>query len=160
MSQEYTFEFLGTKEDFLNKIGYFNNNDNQFYWFDSYIVKIVDEEIHFGVERAGHSGGHWFISTITEHEDRIEFKGTIQYIGPQDNSFSDKREESVFKKCIGKFFAYLLYVIVAPFVLIVYVFLFIKRLFDKICHRPTIELKTKEDKLFDLMENQLGCIRK
>ena len=160
MSQEYTFEFLGTKEDFLNKLGCHKNNDNQFFWFDSYIVKIVDEEIHFGVERAGHSGGHWFISTITEHEDRIEFIGTLQYIGPQYNSFSDKREDSVFKKCIGKFFEYLLYVIVAPFVLIVYVFLFFKKLLKKLCHRPTVSLKTKEDKLFDLMENQLGCIRK
>ena len=160
MSQEYTFEFLGTKEDFLKKLGCHKNNDNQFFWFHSYIVKIVDEEIHFGVERVGHSGGHWFISTITEHEDRIELKGTIQYIGPQDNSFSDKREESVFKKCIGKFFEYLMYVIVAPFVLIVYVFLFFKKLLNKLCHRPTVSLKTKEDKLFDLMENQLGCIRK
>ena len=160
MSQEYTFEFSGTKEDFLNKIGYFNNNDNQFYWFDSYIVKIVADEIHFGVERAGHSGGHWFISKITEFEDKIEFKGTIQYLGPQKNSFLDATEESILKRVIDKFLVCLLYILVAPFVLIVYVFLFIKRLFDKICHRPTIELKTKEDKLFDLMENQLGCIRK
>ena len=160
MSQEYTFEFLGTKEDFFKKLGCYNNNDNQFFWFDSYIVKIVDDEIHFGVERAGHSGGHWFISKITEFEDKIEFKGTIQYLGPQKNSFLDATEESILKRVIDKFLVCLLYILVAPFVLIVYVFLFIKRLFDKTCHRPTIELKTKEDKLFDLMENQLGCIRK
>ncbi len=160
MSQEYTFEFSGTKEDFLKKLGYFNNNDNQFFWFDSYIVKIVDDEIHFGIERAGHSSGHWFVSVIAEYEDKIEIKGTIQYIGPQKDSFSDKTEESILKKCIEKLFEYLLLIIVAPFVLIAYVFLFFKRLYDKICHRPTVSLKTKEDKLFDLMENQLGCIRK
>jgi hypothetical protein len=160
ISQEYTFEFSGTKEDFLKKLGYFNNNDNQFFWFDSYIVKIVDDEIHVGIERAGHSSGHWFVSVIAEYEDKIEIKGTIQYIGPQKDSFSDKTEESILKKCIEKIFEYLLLIIVAPFVLIAYVFLFFKRLFDKICHRPTVSLKTKEDKLFDLMENQLGCIRK
>ena len=160
MSQEYTFEFLGTKEDFFKKLGCYNNNDNQFFWFDSYIVKIVDDEIHFGVERAGHSGGHWFISKITEFEDKIEFKGTIQYLGPQKNSFLDATEESILKRVTDKFLVCLLYILVAPLVLIFYVFLFFKQLFDKICHRPTVTLKTKEDKLFDLMENQIGCIRK
>ncbi|MGN1138679.1 MAG: hypothetical protein ACI4RM_04460 [Ruminococcus sp.] len=160
MSQEYTFEFSGTKEDFFNKIGCFNNNDNQFYWFDSYIIKIVDDEIHFGIERAGHSSGHWFISKITELEDKIEFKGTIQYLGPYKNSFLDETEESILKRVIDKTLVCLLYILVAPFVLIIDVFLFFKRLFDKICHRPTVSLKTKEDKLFDLMENQLGCTRK
>ncbi len=160
MSQEYTFEFFGTKEDFLNKIGYFNNKGNEFFRFNDYIIKIVNDEIHFGVERAGHSAGHWFISKTTEYEDKIEFKGSIEYLGPQKNSFLDATEKSILKRLIDKVLICLLYIFVAPLVLIFYVFLFFKQLFDKICHRPTVTLKTKEDKLFDLMENQIGCIRK
>ena len=161
MSQEYAFEFLGTKEDFLKKIGYFNNDGNQFYIVDGYFVKIVDDEIHFGVERAGHSSGYWFISAITEHENKIEIKGTIQYLGHQNNSFLDTtKESSILKKFIDKFFVCLFTVIVAPFVFMVYIFLLFKKLFNKMLRRPVVELKTKEDKLFDLMENQLGCIRK
>ena len=45
MSQEYTFEFLGTKEDFLNKLGCHKNNDNQFFWFDSYMVNCYSFDI-------------------------------------------------------------------------------------------------------------------
>ena len=40
-----------TSENYKNIYG------NKFYYFDDYIVKIVDNTIHFGVERCGHSGG-------------------------------------------------------------------------------------------------------
>ena len=55
MPKEYIFEFNGTKEELLNKLNIFPNNkyfNGIFYCFDDYIVKFVDDEIHFGVERA------------------------------------------------------------------------------------------------------------
>ena len=53
MSQEYTFEYPGTKQMFLDSLKQFPSNDNNFYYFDNYIVKLVGDEIHFGIERAG-----------------------------------------------------------------------------------------------------------
>ena len=86
MSKSYSFEFAGTKEMFLNQLNKYRNNDQRFFYFDDYIVELSNDEIHFGVERAGHSGGQWFIPTITECDNKITFNGTIQYIGPKVDS--------------------------------------------------------------------------
>jgi hypothetical protein len=71
---------------FLNNLNRFEHNEsysgNKFYYFDDYIVKLVGDDIHFGVARGGHSGGYWFIPTITSFDNRIEFRGSIRYIGP------------------------------------------------------------------------------
>ena len=94
MSQEYRFEFLGTKEAFLNNLDRFSHNsysNSTFYYFDDYIVKQTDDEIHFGVARGGHSGGYWFIPTITEFDNRIEFCGTIRRVGGGNDPKDIKR---------------------------------------------------------------------
>ena len=62
MSQEYVFEFYGTKTfelfgPFIQQL--LSKFQNLLY--QQRVVKFVDNEIHFGVERAGHSGGFWFI---------------------------------------------------------------------------------------------------
>lgn len=51
-----------------------------------FIVKLPDDEMHFGVERSGHSGGYWYVPSITECDDRIRFCGTVKYIGPDADS--------------------------------------------------------------------------
>ena len=164
MSQEFVFEFSGTKEDFLNKLGYFPNNDRQFYYFDNYIVRLIGDEIHFGVERAGHSNGHWFIPTITEHDGKIEFRGSIQYIGSNNNSTPNEVKKSYLKKCVEKTIRFLLYLLLLPFVIIVLLLVKAYELFkwleEKMLRQPTTKAKTKEDKLIDLMENYLDCVRK
>ena len=164
MPDNYSFEFAGTKEEFLKQLNIYPNNsysDGGFYYFNDYIVKLVDDEIHFGVERAGHSGGQWFIPTITEYDGKITFNGTIKYIGP--NVDSTTTEKSMFKKCINKIGEWLLYIVVTPFVLVVYVVVklvaFFKWAINKILRRPTAKPKTTEEKLFDLMENHLNCTR-
>ena len=164
MPDNYSFEFAGTKEEFLKQLNIYPNNsysDGAFYYFKDYIVKLVDDEIHFGVERAGHSGGQWFIPTITECDNKITFNGTIQYIGPKVDSTTT--EKSMFKKCINKIGEWLLYIVVTPFVLVVYVVVklvdFFKWAINKILRRPTVKPKTTEEKLFDLMENHLNCTR-
>lgn len=164
MSQEFVFEFSGTKEDFLNKLGYFANNDRQFYYFDNYIVRLIGDEIHFGVERAGHSNGHWFIPTITEHDGKIEFSGSIQYIGSNNNSTPNEVKKSYLKKCVEKTIRFLLYLLLLPFAIIVLLLVKAYELFkwleEKMLRQPTTKAKTKEDKLIDLMENYLDCVRK
>lgn len=79
MSKEYMFEFAGTKEDFMNSLNRFSHDTSYssgtFCYFDNYIVKLIGDEIHFGVARGGHSGGYWFVPTITDFGNKMEFRG-------------------------------------------------------------------------------------
>lgn len=157
MSKEYVFEFPGTKEDFLNSLNRFSHHASYsgatIYYFDAYIVKLIGGEIHFGVARGGHSGGYWFVPTITDLGDNMEFRGTIQYIGS-----GDKRR--AFKKTIDRVGDFLLLVLFLPIALIVRVYLFIEWLVRKIFNRPKPKEKTNEECLLDLMENYVGCVLK
>ena len=158
MSKEYVFEFPGTREDFMTSLNRFSRNssysDGTFYYFDDYIVKLIDEEIHFGVARGGHSGGYWFIPTITNLGDRIEFRGTIRYIGPSS------KNRGAFKKAIDSVGGFLLLILILPIILIIRIYMLIEWLVRKIFNRPKPKEKTNEERLFDLMENYFGCVGK
>lgn len=157
MSKAYIFEFSGTKEDFLNSLNRFSHNTSYsgdtFYYFHDYIIKKIGDEIHFGVARGGHSGGYWFIPTITDFGDRLEFRGEIRYIGPNHNS-------SAIKKTIDGIGEFLLFVLLLPIFLVIKIYTLMERLVRKICNRPKPKEKTNEEKLYELMENYLGCIEK
>ena len=158
MSKEYIFEFAGTKEDFINILNRFNHNTSYssgtFYYFDDYIVKLIGDEIHFGVARGGHSGGYWFVPTITDLGEKMEFRGEIQYIGPG----SEKR--GVLKKAVDRIEEFLLLILLLPILLIVRGYIFLEWLVRKLCNRPKPKEKTNEERLFDLMENYFGCVGK
>ncbi len=165
MSKEYAFEFPGTREDLLKKLNIFPDKDSSnggIYYFKHNIVRFVDDEIHFGIERAGHSGGHWFVSKLQEREGKIEFNGTLQYRGPKKDVAPDKKFG--IKRVTDKAGEWLLYIVVTPFVVVVYVIVklrdFFKWLTNKTGRRPVVKPKTTEEKLFDLMEIHLGCVRK
>ncbi len=151
MPKKYVFEFSGTKDMFLDTLRQFPNNDGKFYYFNDYIVKLIDDKIHFGVERCGHSGGNWFISTITEFDDRIELAGEIQYVGPQG-------ERSAIVKSIDGVGEFLLFILLLPIILGFTLYRLIKWCIRKICKRTEEKPKTTEDKLYDLMETHLHCI--
>ncbi|MBE5889078.1 MAG: hypothetical protein E7283_09700 [Lachnospiraceae bacterium] len=159
MVKEYVFEFSGSKETFINKLNLLKPNNTYSsgtcYYFDDYIVELVDDNIHFGIARAGHSGGYWFVPTITDLGDKIEFRGKIEYIGPEyDNN------RSLIKKAIDSIGEFLLFILMLPIVLVVWIYMFFEWVVRKIIHRPRQKEKTNEEKLFDLMENYLGCVRK
>ena len=157
MSKEYIFEFAGTKEDFTNILNRFNHHDSYsngtFYYFDDYIVKLIGDEMHFGVARGGHSGGYWFVPTITDFGNKMVFRGEIRYIGPNENRGS-------FKKAIDSIGDFLLLILVLPIVLIIRGCLFIEWLVRRIINRPKPKEKTNEERLLDLMENYFGCVGK
>ena len=158
MPKEYIFEFPGTKEEFLDNLNRFEHNEsysgNKFYYFDDYIVKLVGDEIHFGVARGGHSGGYWYIPTITSFDNRIEFRGSIRHIG------SDDEKQGSFKKDINSFGEFLLFILVLPIVVVIRGYVFLEWLVRKILNRPKPKGKTEEERLFDLMENYFGCVGK
>ena len=155
MSKEYMFEFPGTTEAFINSLKRYNHNDSYsggaYYYFDDYIVKLVGDEIHFGVARGGHSGGYWFVPTITDLGDRLEFRGEIRRVGLNDNGGLHKGKING----VGEF---LLFILILPMLLAVRVYLFVEWLVRKIFNRPKPKEKTNEERLFELMVNYFGCV--
>ena len=154
MSKKYVFKYIGSKESFLTALSSFHTNNSKFYFFDDYIVEVLDDEIRFGVERAGHSGGNWFISKFTEENNQIELSGTIQYIGPENSNTRTKAQ-----KILDKIELFLLSILLFPILAIFFVILKIQWIISKIRKLPNTKTKTTEDKLFDLMENRLNCQR-
>ena len=156
MSKEYMFEFPGTKKDFMNTLNRFSHNTSCssgiFYYFDNYIIKLVGDEIHFGVARGGHSGGYWFVPTITEIDGKTTFCGSIEYIDPNTS-------EKGIKKIVNKIEEVLLWIILIPIIIIVKVCLFFSWVVRKIFKRTKPKEESLEDKLYNLMENHLNCTR-
>lgn len=124
MSKNYSFEFSGTKEMFLNQLNKHPNNNQRFFYFDDYIVETSDDEVRFGVARCGHSGGYWFVPTITEFDGKTAFIGTIQYV---DHSSG---EEGI-KKISNKIEKILLWIILFPIFIIVELCIFFSWLVQK-----------------------------
>ena len=157
MRKEYAFDFAGSKEDFMDVLNAFPNNTSysgdKFYYFDDFIVKINGEEIQFGVQRGGHSGGYWFVPTITEYSNRTEFSGKVEYIGPG-------REGGKARKAIDIVGYALLFVLLLPIVLVALLCAYVKRIIERLLKGPKPKEETTEEKLFDLMENYLHCVRK
>lgn len=157
MPKKYIFEFSGTKEDLWNLLNQFNHSASDsrgtLYYLDDYIVELIGEEIRFGVARGSHSGGYWFVPTITDLGDRLEFRGKIRYVGPNEN-------RGVFRKAIDRVGDFLLLIFILPIALVVRICMFTEWLVRKISNRPKPKEKTNEERLFDLMENFLGCVGK
>ena len=150
--KSYSFDFLGTKKMFLNQLNKDPNNNQKLFYFDDYIVEISGDEIRFGIARGGHSGGYWFVPTITELDGKTTFCGTIEYVAPYTN-------EKGIKKIINKIEEVLFWIILIPIIIIVKVCLFFSWVVRKILKRTKPKEESLEDKLYNLMENHLGCKR-
>ena len=150
MLKEYIFKYAGSKESFLTILMPFSNNGRKLYFIDQYMIEVHDDEIRFGVERAGHSGGRWLVSKFTEENNQIEFRGTIQYIRSNDNCTSQDDNRTRCEKVFDTLGTILLYILMVPIAAVVYVISWVIR---KILKKPI----TTEDKLYDLMINRLNC---
>lgn len=149
MAKSYCFQFPGTKEELLNILREYQNNNNQFYYFDEYLVKTDNGKYQFGVERGGHSGGYWYIPEISERDGLLCFNGKIQYIGPSSS-------ERGIKKVMNTIADVFLIIILLPLLLIKKCCLFLASPIKKQIGAP--KETTTEDKLIDLMVNHLHCI--
>ena len=158
MSKEYVFEFAGTKETLFEALNPYPysvsfNGDKKVYYFDDYIIEVIGDTIRFGVERQGHSGGCWFVPEITEHDDSTELRGVI-------STHCNKVKYRKIEKIIDKTGEVLLTVLLFPVLLIYWACVLVKRLLRKLRGKPLPKEKTTEERLYDLMENRLGCVRK
>lgn len=152
MAKQYIFEFDGTREQFLEQLKRFPSYFKS-YRLDDYLVELSEDEIRFGVKRIGHSGGDWFVPTITEVDGKTFFCGEIRYMDAYTNDIG-------IRKIISKIEEILLWILLSPIVVIAYVCRFLAWIVRKIINKPKPKEETSEDKLFDLMENYLHCTRK
>lgn len=152
MEKVYTFIFPGTREALVERLNLYHHDTAfsgaEYYYLGDYIVKIENGAFRFGVERGGHSRGYWFIPSATEEEGQLVFRGSIQHIGP-------KGKIGKFRKVIDGIELALLVLLLLPLVLLIRLCLFVRRSIKKLPKE-----KTTEEKMYDLMENHLGCIRK
>jgi hypothetical protein len=137
---------------FLNQLNKYPSNDQKFFYFDDYIVELSNGDIRFGVARGGHSGGYWFVPTITEIDGKTTFRGTIEHNAPYTS-------EKGIKKIVNKIEEILLCIILIPIIIIVTVCLFFSWVVRKILKRTKPKEESLEDKLYNLMENHLNCTR-
>lgn len=137
---------------FLNQLNKYPNNNRKNFFFDDYIVELSENEVRFGVARGGHSGGYWFIPTITEYDEKITFCGKIQYIDPYT-------KEKGIKKIINKMEEVLSCIFLLPVIIIIKVYQFFSWVIRKILKRTKPKEESLEDKLYNLMENHLNCTR-
>ena len=145
--KEYTFRFDGSKEQFMNVLNSSPEENRRYFCIDGYIVSVGLDEIKFGIE-GGHGGGNWFISKFEEENDQIEFRGTIQYIGSQ----SDRTKK---QKFFDSFLVVLFCIFAFPVILVLWIVGGVSTVVNKLRKKP--KPLTTEEKLFDLMENHLGC---
>ena len=145
--KEYTFRFDGSKEQFMNVLNSSPEVIRRYFCIDGYIVSVGLDEIKFGIE-GGHGGGNWFISKFEEENDQIEFRGTIQYIGSQ----SDRTKK---QKFFDSFLVVLFCIFAFPVILVLWIVGGVSTVVNKLRKKP--KPLTTEEKLFDLMENHLGC---
>lgn len=146
MAKEYVFRYPGSKDAFLQKLDSVCESYCGTKYLGDYMIKLADNEIRFGVERAGHSGGYWYVSPLEEVDGRLEFRGKIRYIGPPD-------DRNKLQKLLDLLLEMLIVVLFWPVAMLADVVCLIVR---KIRRQPSPP--TQEQKLIELM-NRLGCIQ-
>ncbi len=149
LAKEYAFRFDGSKEQFMNVLNSSQEDNRRYFYIDGYIVSVGLDEIEFGIE-GGHGFGNWFISKFEEENGQIEFRGTIRYYTAEDN-------RTKARKASDKFLLVLLGILTFPLLLVIWIFGAVSTIINKMRKKP--KPLTTEEKLFDLMENHLGCQR-
>lgn len=108
-----------------------------------------------GIERGGHSGGYWYVATLTQTESGSEMRGEIVYRSLHgDGSFREASKWEKLKETLFAVFVGLLCLI--PF-LIVYAIRGILLLIGKLCGKPVEATMSTEDKLTHFMTEAMGC---
>ena len=71
--QTYAFTTPLPPADFKQKLREAVHNDG------SLLYEDTPNGFDLGIERGGHSGGYWYVATLTETEDGTEMRGEIIY---------------------------------------------------------------------------------
>ena len=108
-----------------------------------------------GIERGGHSGGYWYVATLTETEDGTEMRGEMVYRSLcGDGSY---REATKWEKAKETLFVILVGLLCLIPILIIYAIQGILRLIGKLRGKPVEATMSTEEKLTRFMTEIMGC---
>ena len=108
-----------------------------------------------GIERGGHSGGYWYVATMTETENGTEMRGEMVYRSLcGDGSY---REATKWEKVKETLFVILVGLLCLIPILVIYAVQGILRLIGKIRKKPLEITMSTEEKLTHFMTEVMGC---
>ncbi len=111
--------------------------------------------LNLGIERGGHSGGYWYVATLTETEDGTELRGEIVYRSLHgDGSY---REATKREKIQEKFFIAIVVLLCLIPILVFYAVWGILLLIGKLRGKPVEATMSTEEKLTRFMTEVMGC---
>ncbi len=120
-----------------------------------YLFRKNDDLLEFGVERAGHGGGFWFVATATEKEG-VCLSGSIKYIGNELANGANHKKTSTFADVLSIIVVIFSSIILLPVILLAYLVVGFNKLYKAVRCKQKI-LFTRKQKLNYLMVNILGC---
>lgn len=107
---------------------------------------------NLGIERGGHSGGYWYIATLTETEDGTEMRGEIVF--RTFHGDEEVRKNAKWKKISEWIFIVIFFL---PVLLIALPTWGIMLLIGKLRGKPLKSTMSTEKKLTHFMTEVMGC---
>ena len=146
---EYPFSKAQLTESIKDKLGKSGN--------ENYLIKYKDNDNFFlGIERAGHSGGNWYVANVTEENGKTQITGKIVY-NPDENGQETKLETSKSEK-IGTVLLCIFFGIPILFILLLFsTVLLFEKIINKFRKKPKLTFLSKEEKLDKFMLEYLNC---
>ena len=108
-----------------------------------------------GIERGGHSGGYWYVATLTESDGVTEIWGEIVYRSYHKNG--EYREDTKWEKIREWLGIVLIVIFFSPVFLIALAIWGIMLLIGKLRGKPVEATMSTEEKLTRFMTEVMGC---
>ena len=108
-----------------------------------------------GVSRGGHSGGYWYVATLTESDGVTEIWGEIVYRSYHKNG--EYREDTKWEKIREWLGIVLIVIFFSPVFLIALAIWGIMLLIGKLRGKPVEATMSTEEKLTHFMTEVMGC---
>ena len=108
-----------------------------------------------GIERGGHSGGYWYVATMTETENGTEMRGEIVYrTYHKDGKLREDTKGEKLREWLG---IALIVIFFSPVFLIALAIWGIMLLVGKLRGKPVEGTMSTEEKLTHFMTEVMGC---
>ena len=108
-----------------------------------------------GVSRGGHSGGYWYVATLTEGDGQTTVSGEIVFRSCHSNG--ELREETKREKILEWIAFVLIFLLILPAALVALAIWGIIELIGKLRGRPTEMTMSDGEKLTYFMTETVGC---
>ncbi len=144
----FSFTFPNTPDELKGRI-------KETVFGEDMLYEETEQGFDLGVERGGHSGGHWYCAAVTEGEGHTVVTGEIVYRSLHNDG--KYRENSRAERIWENISLALLIVFLLIPILIVFAVVEIIRLVGKLRGKPVKKTMTTEEKLTYFMIETVGC---